>query len=115
MFYDVALKLVFRAFKLQHNKKKMKENMMILKVINLLLSKKGASGDEEIQASNLSNMNKDFMIDFDDERLRDLESGNKRVELLNKLRVHANIVQKQYGHLVDTTEIFNDAAESLLD
>lgn len=48
MFYDVLLKLIYRAFKIQHNKRKMKENMMMLKVINLLMAKKGSNKDEEI-------------------------------------------------------------------
>ena len=39
MFYDVLQKLVFRAFKIQHNKRKARENMMKLKVINIWLGK----------------------------------------------------------------------------
>ena len=79
MFYDVVLKLVFRAFKLNHNKRRMKENIMMLKVINLLKRKKGCRGNEEIEASNMININRDFMIDFDDVKLKDLEEGNKRI------------------------------------
>lgn len=34
MFYDVLQKLVLRAFKIQHNKKKVRYNLLMLKVIN---------------------------------------------------------------------------------
>ena len=32
------------------------------------------------------NINRDFMIDYDDVKLKDLEEGNKRIELILKLR-----------------------------
>ena len=63
-------------------------------MINLLKQKKGGSGNEEIEASNLANINRDFMIDFDDVKLRDIEEGNKRIELILQLRFQANRVKK---------------------
>ena len=82
MFYDVLQKLVFRAFKTQHNKRKARENMVKLKVLNIWLGKAKNDNDLEMQANELDNLKKDFMIDFHDDRLKSIEDNRSQVELI---------------------------------
>ena len=56
--------------------------MMKLKVLNIWLGKETNQNSLDIQATELDNMNKDFMIDFEDDRLKQIEDNRSQVELI---------------------------------
>ena len=96
-------RLVFRAFKVQYNMRKMRENMLLLSVINKFNGVK--TKDEELQAAEMHNLNRNFMIDFSDPLLKKIEAKKTRVELITKVRTRAHKIHNLFGHLVDTTKI----------
>ena len=71
MFYDVIQKLVYRAFKLNHNYPLLREGLLQLEVFSTLAGRKEFT--TEILALKVNNMKVDFEINFEDARLVKLE------------------------------------------
>ena len=69
----------------------MRSNLLALRVIAAFLGK-NKTGTPEMQANEMENLNKDFMLDFDDPKLKNFEKTRKRVELIARLRHKARKV-----------------------
>lgn len=93
MFYDVVQKLSYRAFKINHNGLRMR--LLKLKFVGQVANSRDFAAD--VLTMDLASFKTDFEINLDDERLMQLESENKRVALIVRLRQKASALQKKYS------------------
>lgn len=92
-FHDTLQKLALRVVRLNHVKDQLEQNRKKIKVLELLT---GTNPIKFVEHFDNLNINKDYQRCFD-EMLFNLKQSNKKIELVEQLRIKTRHLNKTYN------------------